>query len=106
MFSNILEAEIKLKERIVDDFVYNLKPNPLDYNLTTHTMKNKTDYLLLVTKLYRYLDHSNLLRNLNEEESKSMPKSELPTHKPSQGPSCTSKVLIKNAKYVKNPCNN
>ena len=104
MFRNILEAEIKVKGIIVDDFVFNLKPNPLDYNLATHTMKLKTDYLLLVTKLYQYQDHSKLLQKPKDDEPRTIPRSELPAYKPSNEPSCCLKVWIKSGKYVKNPC--
>ena len=97
MFRSILECEVNLKEKIVSDFVNNLKPNPLDYNLTTHTMKLKTDYLLLTKKLYEYLLHFGIMKIDPEVELSSIEKiheSQLPTYKVPEERMCSLKVSI------------
>lgn len=107
MFRSILECEVSLKEKVVDDFIANLKPNPLDYNLTTHTMKLKTDYLLLVRKLYGYLLHWNILK-LEKDEPKVDKPQEIHAEPNRQIPEerrCNLKVSITSANNVKNPGN-
>ena len=77
MFRSILEREVNLKEKIVNDFTLNLKPNQLDYNLISHTMKLKIDYLLLVRKLYGYLLHWDILK-LGEDQHEEQKVREVP----------------------------
>lgn len=101
-FKTILESEINLKSKIVDDFALNLKPNPLDYTLGTHTMKLKTDYLLLVTKLYGYLDHWGILEKEIEKVSK-IPASQKITEKVIPQTVCSLKISIECANNIKNP---
>lgn len=106
MFRSILECEVNLKEKIVSDFVNNLKPNPLDYNLTTHTMKLKTDYLLLTKKLYEYLLHFGIMKIDPEVELSSIEKiheSQLPTYKVPEERMCSLKVSIIWGNNIKNP---
>ena len=55
LFKTILEDEIKVREKIVDDFCVKLKPNPLDWNLNNHTMKPKKDILVFTRKLLESL---------------------------------------------------
>lgn len=107
MFRSILETEVNLKEKIVDDFLDNLKPNPLDYSLSTHTMKLKTDYLLLVRKLYGYLEHRGELNLGKEEEKQSLekvPSTQKRDFKPKEIRRCSLTVSIEGANNVKNPC--
>jgi hypothetical protein len=92
-----------LKEKIVDDFVGNLKPNQLDYNLITQTMKLKTDYLLLIRKLFGYLMHWGILET---EEHKVAAKEEQKTevHEPiPEERKCSVNIKIKHANNIKNP---
>ena len=106
MFRSILEWEVNLKEKIVIDFIQNLKPNPLDYSLTTHTMKLKTDYLLLTRKLYEYLLHFGILKMNPEVELSSIEKvheSQLPTYKIPEERKWSLKVSIIWGNNVKNP---
>lgn len=103
MFKSILECEANLKEKIVDDFVANLKPNKLDYNLVSQTMKLKTDYLLLVRKLFGYLVHWGMLET---EERKVEPKEEQKTEVFEPIPEerkCNLSIKIKHANNIKNP---
>lgn len=102
MFRSILEKEVSFKEKIVENFALNMKPNPLDYNLITHTMKLKTDYLMLVRKLYGYLIHWGILK-LGEEVKEQEVKKEIPqVHIPEER-RCNLKIQIIGANNVKCP---
>lgn len=102
MFKSILECEANLKEKIVDNFIDNLKPNPLDYNLITHTMKSRKDYLLLIRKLYGYLQHWDLLDSDIAAKAEEVLEKNVPTVirelKPSLTKSCDLSIRIQAAK--------
>jgi len=53
----MLEEEIRIKKKVVDDFSHQLETNTLDANLASHTMKNKKDILVLTRKLLGCLQH-------------------------------------------------
>lgn len=106
MFRSILECEVNLKDKIVADFINNLKPNPLDYNLTTHTMKLKTDYLLLTKKLYDYLLHFGVMKIDPEADLSRIDDandSQLPTHKVADQATCSLQVSIMCGNNIRNP---
>lgn len=61
LFKTILLQEIRIKEKIVEDFVVKLKQNPLDWNSNTPTQKCKMDVLVLTRKLLGCLKQWGLL---------------------------------------------
>lgn len=50
-FKTILQDELRVKDKIVKDFLNELAPNPLDCNLKSHTLKLKKDILVMTRKL-------------------------------------------------------
>lgn len=107
MFKSILECEVNLKEKIVDNFVDNLKPNKLDFNLSSHTMKLKTDYLLLIRKLYGYLLHWDILKLNNDQPSSEqimIHPDIIPQNFPEER-KCNLNFSISGANNLKNPIN-
>jgi hypothetical protein len=54
LFRNILEQEIKLKEKIVTDFIKALPVNDFDINMASHSMRGQFDYVVLLRKLIGY----------------------------------------------------
>lgn len=62
LFKSLLEHELKIKEKIVADFVCNMREsdtvkNPvLDVNLESHSFKNHLDYVVLLRKVVHYFE--------------------------------------------------
>ncbi len=63
LFRSILEHELKIKEKIVVDFIHNLREidsanqvQSLDVNLFTHSLKNHIDYATFLRKLANYFE--------------------------------------------------
>jgi hypothetical protein len=63
LFKSVLEQELKIKEKIVNDFINNLRDSDqsqqvqsLDVNLFSHSLRNHIDYTLLLRKLAYYFD--------------------------------------------------
>jgi ribosomal protein S21 len=99
----------------VDDFVGNLNPNQLDYNLNMQTMKLKTDYLLLIRKLFGYRMHWGILENEERrfaanEEQRAVVHVLIPEEQRTvvhmlipEDPKCSLNINIKHAFNIKNP---
>lgn len=77
LFRSILERELSIKESIVDDFIFQCKPQgkgnktyqlqSLDVNLTTDAKaRNQIDYVVVVRKLLKFFD---LNLEVNDQES-------------------------------------
>ena len=63
MFRSILENELKIKEKIVIDFITNMRPTDgqqqlqtLDVNLFSHSLRSHIDYVVLVRRLAHYFE--------------------------------------------------
>ena len=57
MFRSVLEHHLKIRERIVDDLVVNLKNEAsLDVNLISNSFKNHVDYIAMLRKLMLYFE--------------------------------------------------
>jgi len=112
LFRSVLEHELKIKEKIVDDFIQSMRDgvakegcNPshflsLDANAASHAFKNHIDYVVLLRKLVMYFDtrtseksQTNLLSGRSHPES-------LPSHD-----EMLLKVDIESAIRLKNPVN-
>lgn len=62
-FKTILEQELKIKEKIVQDFISNICQNSLDFNLNHHSMMLKIDFLLLIWKLLTSIKQDAVVSN-------------------------------------------
>ena len=67
IFRSLLEHELKIKEKIVVDFIKNLREvdaqqnlQTLDVNISTHQLKNQIDYIVLLRKLAAYFEAKHL----------------------------------------------
>ena len=62
LFKSVLEHELKIKEKIVEDFISNMKDGDmhqyksLDVNVISHSFKNHIDYVVLLRKLALYYE--------------------------------------------------
>lgn len=76
LFRSILEHELKIKEKIVLDFILNLRETDhnqqlqsLDVNLFTHSLRSHIDYVVLLRKLAWYYElKSAIFKNGGEDE--------------------------------------
>jgi C2 domain len=64
LFRSVLEHELKIKEKIVLDFLHNLRETDsvsqqlltLDVNLFSHSLRSQVDYTIMLRKLAQYFE--------------------------------------------------
>ncbi len=102
LFKSVLEHELKIKEKIVSDFLLNLRETDqssqlqsLDVNLFTHSLRSHLDYTTLLRKLASYFD----LR----DQSPSLSESFLATLPGAQSEEVVLKIDIESAMRLRNP---
>ena len=73
LFRSILEHELKIKEKIVLDFITNLRETDsaqqlqsLDMNLSTNSLRSHIDYVVLMRKLALYFELKSGTKSIDE----------------------------------------
>lgn len=100
LFRSVIEHELKIKEKIVLDFIQNMNEHDgktLDVNVVSHQFKNHLDYIVLLRKLCLYYE----IRQKTEHSEGSLPSS----HRGIEESEVALKVEIESALRLRNPLN-
>ncbi|CDW78943.1 c2 domain-containing protein 3 [Stylonychia lemnae] len=103
LFRTLLEHELKIKEKIVIDFIQNIRDvdpkqqlQSLDVNVFSHSFKNHIDYVVLLRKISFYFDNKINDRTTNNDSQM------IESHRMGSE-DVTLKINIESAMRLKNP---
>lgn len=102
LFKSVLEHELKIKDKIVVDFMVNVRETDqssqvqsLDVNLFSHSLRSHIDYTTLLRKLAYYFDIREMSPSLAESYRATMPAT--------QTEEVVLKIDIESAMRLRNP---